>query len=1006
MKKLLTYCTVAALMLTMFSCMFVATAAAEENVQTDVVKTQSVAQSDVDVLTARTGPGVETYPTSTGVYNGYGYSVNLTTSEVTITEYEGLSTDLFFPEEIDSLPVVAIDAYALYGNEAIESIAIPGSIERIGQDAFGSCTALHTVTIENGVKYLENCAFEYCERLNTINIPDSVVSVGYDVLEGTAYINDVTNWDGDFLFVDRHLIATNEGISGTVALPLDTMTIASDAFYYQTAINEIILPDGLVGIGAYAFFGCTDLADIRFPDSVRVIGANCLMNTAYEEDNGNWDGNALYNGKHLLKVSYDQQGMLILRDGILTIGADAFVNAYNMTIVVIPQSLQYIGRYAFYDGMGMSAIAFRGNETQWRAIENVPKLNTISVYYNCVPSGDYWIATNQTDRTATVIGYEGDAEQLTIPATIGGYTVTAIGNHAFAENTDLVSVSFPDRVTTIGNHAFADCENISTLVLPASLETIGESAFNYLISLQTVDIPRGVTAIGDMAFYDCMALVNVTLPDTLRTIGNYAFAYNYKLESIVIPESVEEIGSNAFNCCEKLATITMPSGVCRVGSDAFCDTAFYYDEANWENEMLVLGSVLLYGRASGHVVIPPQVVSVAAFAMSYASEVTSLEFPDSVRYIGQEGFSGLSSLTSIRWPANLEYIGDHAFAYTYFLKQINLPAKVSFIGDYAFCCSMANTVRIPESVTFIGDYAFELTDIHDVYYGGTPSQWASLPIGAGNEYLIGALIHYGATDHETSPGIYEYNGDLYYADWLGRPISGYVYVTEAGTNGLIDPGYIDTDANGRLYHKEFVDFNGRLCYMEYGRPLTNVGVTEIDGSLYYIDYYGEVLCGEIWVMKTNGLTQTGWHYTDENGRFYDNQFMWTDGAWYYLEKGAVSSKRGVVTIGEDMYYIGWNGVVQSGKMWVTTTNDITQTGWHYTDELGRFYNNEFVTVDGKLYYMENGAPCDERGLTTIDGNLYYISWNGVIQTGRFWVSVTNGLGNVGYYTADENGVIG
>ncbi len=1012
MKKILIYCVVAALFTAMISCMFVTGVAAQESGEKSVVQasgttvqTHSVAYSDASVLTARTGPGVETYPTSTGVYQGYEYSVNLSTSEVTVTGYTGSGTALVFPETIDELPVVMIGEYALYDNQTVESVTIPGGIERIGQDAFGSCVSLKTVSVGNGVKYVDDYAFEYCENLTTLNLPDSVISVGYDVIEGTAYYNDTENWDGDFLFVDRHLIAAKEGLDGTVTVPYDTLTIAAETFSEQTNITRIILPDGLTGIGSYAFVWCTALEEINYPDSVRVIGENTLHGSAYAENQNNWDGAMFYNGKHLLRVEYGYSGLLLMHDDTISIAAGAFYEWYDNAVVVIPKSVQYIGRYTFYDGMSVSAIAYAGSEAQWNAIDNVPRLKTIPVYFHYQQSGMYGISVNTTDNTATVIGYVGDEKELIIPVTLNGYTVNAIGNSAFGNNTLLESVSFPDGVVTIGKAAFYGCENITKLVLPASLETIGDDAFNYLTSLETVNIPRGVTSIGNSAFYDCTVLATVTLPDTLRFIGEYAFAYNYALESVVIPQSVETLDGYAFNMCTNLASVSLPTNLKCVGSDVFDGTAFAENEENWQNGLLISGNVLLKGNTSGNIVVPYGVKTIAEFAMSYTSDVTSLDLPDTVQYIGEEAFSGFTELTTVRWSANLITIGDRAFAYTYALKKVHLPDKVTSVGSGAFSCGGVNTVYIPQSVTTIGEYAFELTDIYDIYYGGTPQEWEALPIGEGNASFDYANIHYSKADHETGVGVYEYNGDLYYADWLGRPLAGYVYVTQAGANGLIEPGYINTDAKGRLYHKEFVDLNGYLSYMEYGRPVTNAGVTEIDGALYYINYYGEVLRGEIWVMKTNDLTETGWHYTDGNGRFYDNEFGYANDNWCYFEGGRISTERGVVAIGEDLYYIGWNGTVQCGKIWVSAANGITDNGWHYTNESGRFYNNEFVHIDGKLYYMENGMPCDERGLTVIDGEMYYISWDGVVCTGRFWASVTNGLGNVGYYTAGENGVI-
>ena len=55
---------------------------------------------------------------------------------------------------------------------------------------------------------------------------------------------------------------------------------------------------------------------------------------------------------------------------------------------------------------------------------------------------------------ATITGYSGNVDSLSIPSTIDGYPVTAIGNDAFSGNTSLYTVAIPSGVVTIGSSAF------------------------------------------------------------------------------------------------------------------------------------------------------------------------------------------------------------------------------------------------------------------------------------------------------------------------------------------------------------------------------------------------------------------------------------------------------------------------------------------------------------------------------------------------------------------------
>ena len=63
----------------------------------------------------------------------------------------------------------------------------------------------------------------------------------------------------------------------------------------------------------------------------------------------------------------------------------------------------------------------------------------------------------------TITGYTGSATDVTIPKTIGEYTVQEIAGRAF-ENLKIESVILPNTVKKIGNEAFSNC-NLLNLVL-------------------------------------------------------------------------------------------------------------------------------------------------------------------------------------------------------------------------------------------------------------------------------------------------------------------------------------------------------------------------------------------------------------------------------------------------------------------------------------------------------------------------------------------------------------
>lgn len=75
-------------------------------------------------------------------------------------------------------------AYCAFTNSKIQSISIPDSITKIGDEAFENCKELSEVDTGKGLTVLDSGAFSDCTALQTLYLPSTLTSIDYQALKG------------------------------------------------------------------------------------------------------------------------------------------------------------------------------------------------------------------------------------------------------------------------------------------------------------------------------------------------------------------------------------------------------------------------------------------------------------------------------------------------------------------------------------------------------------------------------------------------------------------------------------------------------------------------------------------------------------------------------------------------------------------------------------------------------------------------------------------------------
>ena len=647
------------------------------------------------------------------------------------------------PTHFEGYPVTGIGYEAFRNNDNIHRITFPKTLTSIGEYAFYDCDQLDMVAIPEGMTGVGDYAFNSCGQLNVVALPASLTESIYQSfrdcsIDHVFYSGTEEQWINyakpDYMvngWVDVHTGATADAIQ-----VFDNTACTKQAIFRCGICQDVIFDSDFTGSHNFVNGACTvcgvdqNLQYRIAADGVAITGytgtaAELTIPATIEGypvvaiDQEDTRDRAFKNNTNLTKV--------VLPNSITYIGVEAFYGCTNLQSINIPAGVTILNRGVFYNCSSLESIVIP---------EGVIAINS-SAFYNCKNLQSVTIPQSVTEIGSSAFYYCEKLEKIELPG------VVRIGGDAFEYCTGLKSVSFGKDIAYVGSYAFNQCANIAEVHITDLAGWLGTTFDGYSCSplsygsnprklylngelVTKVVIPEGVTQIPYGAFANCLNITEVTIPSSVTSIGSVAFKNCMGLSKLVIPEGVTFIGSEAFYGCKNMHSVTLPASLTELGNSAFsnCDNLANIYLSNIEAWLKVKfgengnstpmaandlsKNLYLNGKLLLDLVIPEGITEIPKCAFYYCTDLQSVTIPDSVTTIGNSAFYRCENISTLNMGKNVQSIGSYAFYNCKKMKAIALPQTLTTIGNYAFSGGQSlEEIVIPDSVNKMGEYVFQ-----------------------------------------------------------------------------------------------------------------------------------------------------------------------------------------------------------------------------------------------------------------------------------------------------------
>ena len=596
----------------------------------------------------------------------------------------------------------------------ITTMDIPEGVTSIGEEAFYNCEALTEVTIPNTVTTIGLSCFASCSKLLTVTIGTGVTTIANGLFSSSQFVDDVycyanpatLTWTGydrtDFF--KGSFKATKFHVPANYLQAWQTKFPNINATYVGDLVNPAATDYKILVFGVNVT--SENCADIKAPGVTGHINYDPITNVLTLQDvtadgtNQDWTWAVVWaNG---FFSNHEEFNMTILLKGtnVITNSGEAF-GGHNFTFVGDGASakLTVNGRKRAINAIQEAVIdgcILDLTSTERDAI-GANKLSIKNGAYVHLKSPEGQLLTEITEKPI----FDAGIEILTASVNVSRkqnsdnqwvwcFTLDATPDEGSVLNATEVTIGAPKGATINGIHYSFDPITLqATVVSDATAKYTGDINIPENVTFEGNNYT--VTAIDEWAFDECNEVTSITLPSTLTFIGQDAFSYCDNVKELVIPASVTVIGSGAFNGMRGLETLRVEEG------------NPVYDSRENCNAVVRTAQNEVYG-ACKNTTYPASITAMGRAALLNHWELTNLDLPENITYIGFNSVSNATNVTTVRLRGQITDIRYANFTgynnlkdfYIYATTPPAIQRNVFIIDDYAYSTEIDQvTLHVP-----------------------------------------------------------------------------------------------------------------------------------------------------------------------------------------------------------------------------------------------------------------------------------------------------------------------